>query len=118
MADFVVTSAKALSDAKKREIISRLGAKEGEVTFLIDEALIGGLVISDGETVLDASVREKLRLARRNASSTLANQPLEHILSSLKEEFSHTDKAKPVTAGIVRSISDGVIFAEGLDSAK
>ena len=118
MADFVVTSAKALSESKKREIISRLGAKESEVTFLIDEALIGGLIISDGEKILDASVREKLRLARKNASSALANQPLEHILSSLKEEFSHTDKSIPVTAGIVRSISDGVIFVEGLDSAK
>ena len=118
MTEYVVTSAKALSEAKKREIIAHLGAKESEVTFLIDEALIGGLVISDGEKILDASVREKLRLARKNASSSLANQPLEHILSSLKEEFSHTDSIQKIKAGIVRSTSDGVIFVEGLDDAK
>ena len=118
MTKFVVTSAKVLSEAKKREIILQLGASAGEVTFLVDEALIGGLVISDGDKVLDASVKGRLRSAARNASDALANKPLEHILSSLKEEFSHADKDGKVTAGVVRSVSDGVVFVDGLQEAK
>ena len=118
MAKFVVTSAKSRSEKQKREIISRLGAAESDVTFLIDEALIGGLVISDGDKLLDASVKGKLRSAGKSAGATLANQPLEHILSSLKEDFSHIDQANKVKAGVVSSISDGVIFAEGLEDAK
>ena len=118
MADFVVTSAKILSEKKKREIISRLGAAEGSVTFLVDEALIGGIIISDGDKVLDASVKGRLRAASGKASLSLANKPLEHILSSLKQEFSHVDALQKVTAGRVVSVSDGVIFVEGLYGAK
>ena len=59
-----------------------------------------------------------MRTAGKNAASTLANQPLEHILSSLKEEFSHIDSISEIKAGIVKSVADGVIFAEGLEDAK
>ncbi|HAE89172.1 MAG TPA: hypothetical protein DCG79_04850, partial [Clostridiales bacterium] len=99
MTKFVVTSAKILSEQKRKEIIAKLGAVETDVTFLVDEALIGGLVISDGDRVLDASVKGKLRAAGKKATGAIQNKPLEHILSSLKEEFSHVDQAKKVTAG-------------------
>ena len=118
MSKFVVTSAKLLSEEKRREIIDRLGAAAEQVSFLVDEALIGGLVISDGEKILDASVRNKLRSAAKKATESIANRPLEHILSSLKEEFSSQQKQKGAVAGVVRSISDGVIFVEGLFGAK
>lgn len=118
MSKFVVTSAKILSEEKRREIIDRLGAAAEQVSFLVDEALIGGLVISDGEKILDASVRNKLRSAAKKATESIANRPLEHILSSLKEEFSSQQKQKGAVAGVVRSISDGVIFVEGLFGAK
>ena len=118
MAKYVVTSAKVLSEGRKREVTKQLGAADGEVTFLVDEALIGGLVISDGERVLDASVKGRLRSAGKSASNALTNQPLEHILSSLKEEFSHIGQTGIIRAGVVRSVADGVIFAEGLEQAK
>ena len=118
MTKFVVTSAKILSEQKRKEIIAKLGAVETDVTFLVDEALIGGLVISDGDRVLDASVKGKLRAADKKVAGAIQNKPLEHILSSLKEEFSHVDQAKKVTAGVVRSAADGVILVDGLPGAK
>ena len=118
MTKFVVTSAKPLSEQKQREVIKKLGASLADVTFLVDEALVGGLVISDGERVLDASVKGKLRAASQKADGAIANKPLEHILKSLKEQFSHSDKITPVKAGVVRSVADGVIFVEGLQDAK
>ena len=118
MADFLVTSAKILSPQKQREIIKSLGADPDHVTFAVDEALIGGIVISDGERVLDASVSRRVRDAAKQADAALANAPLEHILSSLKEEFSRLPKADVKEAGVVRSVSDGVIFTEGLSRAK
>ena len=118
MTKFVVTSAKPLSEEKRKEVIKKLGASLSDVTFLVDEALVGGLVISDGEKVLDASVKGRLRAASQKAAGTIANKPLEHILVSLKEQFSHSDKTTAVKAGVVRSVSDGVIFVEGLQDAK
>ena len=118
MTKFVVTSAKPLSEEKRKEVIKKLGASVSDVTFLVDEALVGGLVISDGEKVLDASVKGRLRAASQKAAGTIANKPLEHILVSLKEQFSHSDKTTAVKAGVVRSVSDGVIFVEGLQDAK
>ncbi|HCJ01968.1 MAG TPA: F0F1 ATP synthase subunit alpha [Clostridiales bacterium] len=119
MADFVVTSAKILSENKKREIIAKLGALPEQVSFRVDEALIGGIVISDGERVLDASVKHRVRAAAENVQVALANKPLEHILSSLKEEFSRSaEKPEKVQAGIVRSVQDGVIFVDGLYKAR
>ena len=118
MTKFVVTSAKPLSEEKRKEVIKKLGASVSDVTFLVDEALVGGLVISDGEKVLDASVKGRLRAASQKAAGTIANKPLEHILVSLKEQFSHSDKTAAVKAGVVRSVSDGVIFVEGLQDAK
>ncbi len=118
MANYVVTSAKPLSDKQKRDIISRLDATERTVAFLVDEALIGGIVISDGDKLLDASVKGKLNAAGRSAADSIANRPLEHIVSSLKEEFSHIEHTGVIQAGVVSSVSDGVIFAEGLSGAK
>lgn len=118
MTKFVVTSAKPLSEQKQREVIKKLDASLADVTFLVDEALVGGLVISDGERVLDASVKGRLRAASQKANGVIANKPLEHILKSLKEQFSHSDKVAPVKAGVVRSVADGVIFVEGLQDAK
>ena len=119
MADFVVTSAKILSESKRREIAERLGAEIAEISFLVDEALIGGLVIKQGDRVLDASVKSRLRTAAKSASVSMTEKPLEHILTSLKKEFSELSrKGTDVKAGVVRSISDGVIFVEGLWEAK
>ncbi|MBP5405173.1 MAG: F0F1 ATP synthase subunit alpha [Clostridia bacterium] len=119
MAEYVVTSAKALSEEKKQRMIRELKADASSVTFLVDEALIGGVIISDGTRVLDASVRGKLRSAYDAAEKRVYGKPLEHILDELKAEFaSFTRKNEKIEAGVIRSVTDGVIFVDGLPEAK
>ena len=63
-----VTSALPLSvteqDAVKNNLLSKVGAKE--VTFLVDPAILGGLVIKVGDKILDGSVSGKLEGLRQN----------------------------------------------------
>ncbi len=119
MTEYVVTSAKPLAEEKKRRIAKELQADLSSVTFLVDEALVGGIVISDGKRVLDASVRGKLRGAADAAKKRVYGKPLEHILDELKAEFASFEKKnEKVDAGVIRSVTDGVIFVEGLNEAK
>jgi F-type H+-transporting ATPase subunit b len=63
-----VTSALPLSaeeqEAVKRDILAKAGAKE--VTFRVDPAILGGLVIRVGDKVLDSSVAGKLEGLRQS----------------------------------------------------
>ena len=61
--DLIVESAIALSDADKQEIVRLLADKPhaGEIQFKVTPALIGGLRISYGDSVLDTSVQSKLK---------------------------------------------------------
>ena len=63
-----VTSALPLSkdeeDAVKRDVLAKAGAQE--VTFRVDPAILGGLVIRVGDKVLDSSVAGKLEGLRQN----------------------------------------------------
>ncbi len=116
---FVVTSAKELSVEQKKKIAAELKTELSSVTFAVDEALIGGIVISNGDKILDASVRGKLDSASKKIGKNLEGHPLDHILKELKSEFRSFDgKNEKINAGIVRSVSDGVIFVDGLKDAK
>jgi F-type H+-transporting ATPase subunit b len=63
-----VTSALPLSleeeEAVKRDVLAKAGAKE--VSFRVDPAILGGLVIRVGDKVLDSSVAGKLEGLRQN----------------------------------------------------
>ena len=63
-----VTSALPLSaeeqEAVQRDVLAKAGAKE--VTFRVDPAILGGLVIRVGDKVLDSSVAGKLEGLRQN----------------------------------------------------
>ena len=119
MAEITVTSAKPLDESRKKRIIRELGADAASVTFLVDEAVIGGIIISDGNKVLDGSVRGKLRKAAVTAKERVYDKPLEHIIEELKKEFAAFECGNvAVEAGLIRSVTDGVIFVEGLMNAK
>ena len=63
-----ITSALPLSaeeqEAVKRDVLAKAGAKE--VTFRVDPAILGGLVIRVGDKVLDSSVAGKLEGLRQS----------------------------------------------------
>ncbi len=59
----LVTSAKPLDDGQRHEISERLRQTQGKEPVLVemvDESLMGGIVIRIGDRVLDGSVRGKL----------------------------------------------------------
>lgn len=68
-----VTSATVLTEAQKSKIENRLiettSYSRMEVTYKVDESLIGGLVIRIGDRVVDSSIKTKLE----TLSKTLAN---------------------------------------------
>ncbi|MCU0493466.1 MAG: ATP synthase F1 subunit delta [Chloroflexaceae bacterium] len=64
-----VTSAVALNDLQRDRISSDLRQRYGsdlELTFKVDESLIGGLIIRVGDQVLDNSLRARLGTLQRN----------------------------------------------------
>lgn len=61
--DATVISAIELSDAQSAQIVEQLEKRHGSslsVTWGIDPEIIGGLVVTVGDTVTDASVRKRL----------------------------------------------------------
>jgi F-type H+-transporting ATPase subunit delta len=69
IADAEVISARALTDAEKKELTAALEQRTGkkiEASFRQDETLLGGAVVRLGSTIYDGSVREQLdRLRER-----------------------------------------------------
>lgn len=64
-----VTTAKPLSEEWKKKVVDKLLATtdyvDFEVTYTVDESLIGGMVIRIGDRVVDSSIKTKLdELAR------------------------------------------------------
>lgn len=58
-----VTSAFALTDAQQKSIADSMSKRIGtdvDVSVTVDKALIGGVVIRSGDTVIDASLRGRL----------------------------------------------------------
>lgn len=53
-------------DARLRESLRRLTGREVEIDYLVDPALLGGIVIKVGSTMYDSSLKGQLRLLRDN----------------------------------------------------
>jgi len=67
--DAAVVSAVALSAAEQAAVAADLRGKYGEslqVTFSVDESLIGGLIVRVGDQVLDNSLRTRLSAVQRS----------------------------------------------------
>ena len=67
MSRIIVTTARPLDDGKKEEIVTKAHKKYGEdyaVDFIVDDGIIGGIIIFDGENVFDGSIRTQLQHAK------------------------------------------------------
>ena len=67
IAEAEVTTARALSDAEKKDLLAVLQRRTGkkiEARFAEDKNLLGGAVVRVGSTVYDGSVREQLNRLR------------------------------------------------------
>lgn len=62
MKKLVVTTANEFNDAERKEFESKLTAVFGscEAEYHVDEELLGGVIIFDGSTVFDGSLKSKL----------------------------------------------------------
>lgn len=65
MKKLVVTTAYALSDEENEKLHKQLLDTFGEATVEchVDEDIIGGIIVFDGNTVYDGSIRGKLKRA-------------------------------------------------------
>lgn len=65
-----VTSAKELAETEKRLIRNKLleltKYKSFEISYMVDESLLGGLIIRIGDRVIDSSMKTKLQNMKRN----------------------------------------------------
>ena len=65
MKKLVVTTSYFLSDSEKLSLKDKLSATFdfSDVEFLVDESILGGIVVFDGNTVYDGSIKGKLKRA-------------------------------------------------------
>ncbi|HEY84347.1 MAG TPA: ATP synthase F1 subunit delta [Chloroflexi bacterium] len=65
----IVTTAIPLDDAEKQQFQTKLAARYGaqlEVEFVVEESIIGGVVVQVGDKILDGSVAAKLNSVHDN----------------------------------------------------
>ncbi len=62
MTNLTITTSVALSSAEKNMIEKHMSTKYGSFTtsYHIDDAIIGGIIIFDGDKVYDGSIRTQL----------------------------------------------------------
>ena len=68
MNKITVTSAIPLSDTQKERLEKNFTVKYGEFTvkYVLDDAIISGIIVFDGEKVFDGSVSGRLERLREN----------------------------------------------------
>lgn len=71
MTNLTITTSEALDAAQKASIKERMQKKYGEITVIyrIDDALIGGIMIFDGDKVFDGSIRTHLNKIKEKMGS-------------------------------------------------
>jgi F-type H+-transporting ATPase subunit delta len=67
-----ITSAQALSDGQKAELVAeltRLSGRQVRPEYAVDQNLVGGVIARIGSTIYDGSVRGRLEAMRRRLAS-------------------------------------------------
>ena len=72
-----VITAEPLTEAQRNDIVDSLQSKMGrevDLSHLIDENIIGGMVVRVGDTIVDGSVRNKLHQMKQQAVQKVVEQ--------------------------------------------
>ena len=99
-----------------KRTLEKLGLENAEPELILNESLIGGLVLQLGDTVYDGSLaglleRAKARIAR-------AEDGGEDALAALRQELEQVSAAPDVyQTGRVISVSDGICRVSGISDA-
>ncbi len=89
---------------------------EQKPELVLNESLLGGLVLQVGDTVYDGSLAGLLERARKNIAA--ADDGGEDALKALREELSHISAQPEVyQTGRVISVSDGICRVSGVSDA-
>lgn len=83
-----ITTAVPLDEATVASIGERIGRETGnriQLTSVVDQDVVGGMVLRVGNTILDASIRSRLNQLRKQVSKARIGSPL---ASSVKEPSS------------------------------
>jgi len=75
IAEITVVTCEPLTESAKNALAAKmsgvLGGKKIVITEEIDKSIIGGIVVKNGNTTLDGSVRAKLRALRTDIGSVI-----------------------------------------------
>jgi F0F1-type ATP synthase delta subunit len=76
MRKLTITTSIELSPEKKADIENKLRGKYGKIQaiYRIDEAIVGGIIIFDGEIAYDGSLKNQLAKLKDKFISELENQ--------------------------------------------
>lgn len=127
MREIIIKSSVPLTSAQKQRLEKGLreADKSEELRFrYVIDAIVGGVMIVDGEDVYDASVASELRRIRKNSEKILHSHKdgvsVKDIPDLLKSKLSEMIGHKPdfEHCGKVISAADGVIKVEGLNNCR
>lgn len=76
MRKLTITTSKELSLEKKADIEVKLRKKYGEILtiYRVDEAIVGGIIVFDGEIAYDGSIKTQLSKLKEKFVSELESQ--------------------------------------------
>ena len=98
------------------KVLARTGIEDQKPELVLNESLIGGLVLQLGDTVYDGSLAGLLERARKQIAS--ADDQGEDAVETLRRELSLVDREPEVyQTGRVVSVSDGICRVSGVSDA-
>ena len=98
------------------KVLARTGIEDQKPELVLNESLIGGLVLQLGDTVYDGSLAGLLERARKQIAS--AEDQGEDAVETLRRELSLVDREPEVyQTGRVVSVSDGICRVSGVSDA-
>ncbi len=120
-----ITSAIALDEQTTESLGRTIGERAGRKVTLaarVDPDILGGIIIRVGNSILDASIRNRLEQLRRHVAQGASSGDMQinpdEITSILKSRIEGLDSgtAELTEVGTVLSVADGIARLHGLEN--